>query len=491
MRPTPGDTLRGILHRRLERLERRGQRRFLPSGVPAGCVDVAHNDYLGLIDKVSALKSDLPLASGGSRLLGAVHPVYRQLEAEFYHFKNGRVCGGEPPHPQSGGAPPHPPGQGGHLASSEDVREPDSTPRFCLPSPPQGHEDSLMSLAGDTEAQNLTPLSSYTPSSEELNAHLRRSTGTSESCGSTAMDNGGVAESRATKSGVLFFNSGFAANEAVIGCLNLPGTGFFYDELNHASIIDGIKLAKIPVHRKKAFRHQDLGELERLLRESKFELNVVVVESVYSMDGHVADVERIIALCRAYKGVVVVDEAHALGVYGPRGAGLCTDIDAPDIITINPCGKGMASHGAFLTGPKELIDYAITTARSFIYTTALPPHHCDILRQTLQVVAEADDRRKHLAQLVEKFHDRLSKAGVDTLGSSSHCVPIICGSNAKAEALAASLADAGFYAKPIRFPTVPKTQERVRISLNANLSMTDIDRLSAAIISFFDKITVG
>lgn len=369
------DYLDSLWQRRVRRLADRGQLRQLPEPVAAGLIDVSHNDYLRLIPELDQLSSPMAKASGGSRLLGGLHPVYRQLEAEFSAFK-----------------------------------------------------------------------------------------GSGES---------------------LLFNSGFVANEALIHCLNLPDTGFFYDELNHASIIDGMRLAHIPKARKWAFRHQDLNHLEQLLKASSFAANIVIVESVYSMDGHIADLDAIIQLCRRYRGIVVIDEAHALGVYGPNGAGFWSAEPAPDVITVNPCGKGLASLGAFVTGPKALKDYALNMARGFIYTTALPPYHCDILRQTLALVAGADQRRQHLHQLSASFRRLLDDAAIDHLGSTSHIFPIICSDSQQAVALSSLLASDGFYARPIRYPTVAKGHERVRVSLNAGLTQAQVSALAEAIARFF------
>lgn len=275
----------------------------------------------------------------------------------------------------------------------------------------------------------------------------------------------------------LLFNSGFAANEAVIHCLNLPDVGFFYDAYNHASVMAGLTLAKIPPHRRLPFRHQDLGQLRQLLKASPFACNVVIVESVYSMDGDLADLDSILELCTAHRGMAVVDEAHALGVYGERGEGRAQPQQG--LITVNPCGKGMASHGAFITASDAFRQYAINTARSFIYTTALPPRHADILRQTISVVAASGERRRHLAAITAEFHQALG--GIDRFGSTSHIVPIRCSSAEQAVSLSKYLLSQGFYARAVRFPTVARGAERVRISLNASLSSQDIGRLAAAI----------
>lgn len=306
-------------------------------------------------------------------------------------------------------------------------------------------------------------------------------------------------------SACLLLNSGFAANEAVISCLNLPDVGFFYDAFCHASLIDGLKLAGIPPARKTAFRHQDLDHLKELLRASPHAANVVLIESVYSMDGDLADIGAVLALCRAHRGVAVIDEAHALGVFGSQGQGLvpqavaAAGMKADEVITVNPCGKGMASAGAFITGPDSLRDYAINTARSFIYTTALPPRQVDLLMSAIELVAASADRRQHLAELTALVRGELagvfgsSALGHGALGGGqeSPIIPVLCGSGRASVGLAEHLFAAGFYARPIRFPTVAKGSERVRISLNAGLSLEQGRRLVTAVRQYFSGVRLA
>jgi 8-amino-7-oxononanoate synthase len=280
----------------------------------------------------------------------------------------------------------------------------------------------------------------------------------------------------------LFFSSGYAANTGLLSSILRPDDIVYSDELNHASIVDGIRMTRAE---RVIFPHLDLTFLaDALAKKCKGE-KFVVVESIFSMDGDRAPLRDLLSLCERYQANMIVDEAHATGVVGPEGRGLVAESGHSNSIlaTVHTCGKALASAGAFVAGSKTLKDYLINRARSFIFSTAPPPYFALQVRAALRLARAAADRREHLKELGELLRMRLKEAGFETRSSESQIVPIVLGSNEAALECAERLNAAGFGVRAIRPPTVPAGTARLRISLTSGLSKEDIEKLAAALTS--------
>ncbi len=269
--------------------------------------------------------------------------------------------------------------------------------------------------------------------------------------------------------GSLYFSSGYLANLAVLTTFPEAGDVIFSDERNHASLIDGARLSRA---RRVVFPHNDAAALERLLREDggagqKF----VVVESLFSMDGDQAPLAEYAALCRAAGAELIVDEAHAVGVYGEGGRGMARDV----FVSINTAGKAMGVSGAFVAGPADAIEYLIQRARPFIFSTAPPPAIAAALEASLEVIVNEPERRERLLARARYLRERLGLAG------DSPIIPIIIGENERALAVARELQAAGFDVRAIRPPTVPPGTARLRVTVNQGLSEEVLDRFVEAL----------
>ncbi len=273
----------------------------------------------------------------------------------------------------------------------------------------------------------------------------------------------------------LVFNSGYHANIGIIPALSGRHDLVLSDRKNHASIIDGMKIAEAPYQR---YRHLDYDHLEELLERAagRYRQIFIVTESVFSMDGDLADLSRLVALKEKYGALLIVDEAHGVGVFGERGLGLCETagvVQQIDIIT-GTFGKALASTGAYAVMSSLVREYLINTMRSFIFTTALPPAILGWSLLTLERQVTMQRERQALLQLASRLRCELIAQSLDVPGES-HIVPVITGSNALAVALAARLRDAGFLCLPVRPPTVPEKSARIRISLRSTLRWEDIE----------------
>lgn len=284
----------------------------------------------------------------------------------------------------------------------------------------------------------------------------------------------------------LMFNSGWHANTGCIAALGGKDTVFVADKLVHASIIDGLVLSRTPFVR---FRHNDMASLRRAVAGAldRYSRIVIVTESLFSMDGDVAPLAAIADLRDEFEGRVVtyIDEAHAVGVRGPQGAGISAElclVGRTDII-VGTLGKALASVGAYVSASEPLAAWLLNSARSMIFSTALPPACAEHSLRMLRLSAAADDRRTRLAALSESFRSRLAEITGQTSVSVSQIVPWIIGSAEGAVAAARALLTAGFAALPIRRPTVAAGTERIRFSLSAAHTDEEIDALLAAIKS--------
>jgi 8-amino-7-oxononanoate synthase len=280
----------------------------------------------------------------------------------------------------------------------------------------------------------------------------------------------------------LYFSSGYLANLAVLTTLSEPGDVIFSDALNHASLVDGIRLTRA---KRQIFRHADVGQLEALLRaESGDGVRFVVVESVFSMDGDLAPLADLLDVCRRFEAVLVVDEAHAVGVFGANGQGLVAHDEVGDVVcvSVNSAGKALGAAGAFVAGPVSLVDYLVQRARPFVFSTAAPPATAAAIEASLDLVDCEPWRRQLVLGLASRLRRRLERDGIMPAGASQ-IVPIVIGPNGQALAVAERLRADGFDVRAIRPPSVPEGTARLRISINAGLAEDVVDRFAGAVLS--------
>jgi len=264
----------------------------------------------------------------------------------------------------------------------------------------------------------------------------------------------------------LLFNSGYQANVGAVSALVGPDDAVFSDELNHASLIDGCRLSRARVF---VYRHNDPDDLAHQLRSCPpVRRRLVLTESLFSMDGDLANVASLTAIAHAHDAAILVDEAHAYGALGPAGRGIAADL-AVDF-RVGTFGKAFGTFGAFFAGPRVAIEWVLNRARSFVFTTALPMPLVDQTRRALAIVrgSEGDARRAALARAMDVFHVELSAAGF-RLPPPSPIIPLRVkgGDPASVMALSADLLAEGLFAQGIRPPTVPPGTARLRLSLMA------------------------
>jgi 8-amino-7-oxononanoate synthase len=289
---------------------------------------------------------------------------------------------------------------------------------------------------------------------------------------------------RGTDTAALLFNSGYHANTGLISAIaSTTGTLVVADKLVHASIIDGIVLSRAPFQR---FRHNDFNHLEQILqaKADNYSTVLVVVESVYSMDGDQADIEQLLAIKHRYPNVMLyVDEAHAFGVLGPKGLGLSAGCSAPaeiDVI-VGTFGKAAASMGAFAIIGLDMRDFLVNTSRSFIFSTALPPMQMAWTRFTVGALIQQDAKREQLANLGRQLKGILEQYTTHPC-LASHIQPLIVGDPKKAVELSRRLLTRyGIKVLPIRRPTVPPGTERLRFSLSSAMTSANLADLDTAL----------
>jgi len=273
----------------------------------------------------------------------------------------------------------------------------------------------------------------------------------------------------------LYFSSGYLANLAVLTTFAEAGDVIFSDELNHASLIDGARLSRAE---KVVFPHNDVAALERLLAERETSgQKFVVVESLFSMGGDEAPLAEYAALCRKYDAAFIVDEAHAVGIYGERGSGLIGACGVHDdvFVSVNTAGKALGVAGAFVAGSENAIEYLIQRGRPFIFSTAPPPAMAAALEASLEVIEKEPERRQRLLARAAQLRARLGLPG------TSQIIPVILGENERALTVAKALQAEGFDVRAIRPPTVPEGTARLRISVNQGLSKIALDRFADAL----------
>jgi len=283
----------------------------------------------------------------------------------------------------------------------------------------------------------------------------------------------------------LSFCTGYMANLALLTALGDANATLFCDDLNHASLIDGARLAKAQVQR---YAHRDLGVLEEQLKRSTTPVKLIVTDAVFSMDGDLALLPDLLALAGRFDAHLIVDDAHGFGVLGAQGRGSLShfELSSERLIYMGTLGKAAGLGGAFVAAHQTIIDWLVQTARSYIYTTASPPALAHALRESLRLMGgeEGDQRRTQLLKLIRLLRTQLTaliashpRLGWRLAASDTAIQPLIVGDNATALALAAGLDARGLWVPAIRPPTVPAGTARLRITLSASHSTDDVQRL--------------
>lgn len=261
----------------------------------------------------------------------------------------------------------------------------------------------------------------------------------------------------------LLFPSGYQANVGALTALVSRGDHIFSDALNHASIIDGCRLSRATIH---VFPHRDTRTLEQLLADTpKGGRRLIVTDAVFSMDGDRAPLAELVSLAARYHSHVMLDEAHAAGVLGPRGAGLADACGLTRAVAVHvgTLGKAFGGFGAYVAGSRAVIDLLINRARSFIYTTALPPAAVAAAAAALDLVRNEPERRSRVLAHARRLREGFRALGLET-GGDTHIVPVLLGDNARALAFSRALLERGVLVQAIRPPTVPEGTARLRVT---------------------------
>jgi 8-amino-7-oxononanoate synthase len=279
----------------------------------------------------------------------------------------------------------------------------------------------------------------------------------------------------------LTFPSGFAANTATIAALVGPDDVIASDARNHASIIDGCRLSRSRIG---IYPHRDMAALDALLAQAgSARRRLIVTDTVFSMDGTVAPLADLCELARKHRAILMVDEAHATGVFGVRGSGLVEEAGCADgaHVRVGTLSKALAAAGGFVAGHADMIHWLRHKARAWIFSTAHPPAVAAAATRALALVAEEPHRRRELLARAADFRALLSQGGLDVAGSTTQIVPIVVGAATDAVAVSTRLAEAGLFVPAIRPPSVPEGKSLVRVSLSWHHTADDVDRLASTI----------
>ena len=269
------------------------------------------------------------------------------------------------------------------------------------------------------------------------------------------------------KEAALYLPSGWAANQALLTTLPQKGDLVLIDRYDHASIIDAVRAGQAEF---RTYRRDQMDRLERFLAEGFYNRKFIVTESVFSMDGDVADLKALVELKQRYGAILIVDEAHALGCMGDTGAGLAQQqgvLDEVDII-VAPLGKAAAASGGIVAGPRAVIDYLVNKSRPFIYTTAPSPAIAAGALKAIEIIQSEPERRVRLQAGADAIRTRFLAMGLDIGQSTTHIIPVLLGEAEKALAVSKALYEAGYYVAAIRPPTVPTNTARLRISVQSD-----------------------
>jgi 8-amino-7-oxononanoate synthase len=265
----------------------------------------------------------------------------------------------------------------------------------------------------------------------------------------------------------LLFNSGYTANIGIITALASRGDIIISDKINHASIIDGIRLSGADFLR---YRHTDMADLERCLKKAEGQRRkLIITDSVFSMDGDLAPLRSIVELKEKYGAVLMIDEAHGSGIFGKNGRGLAEFLSVSEQIEINmgTLGKAFGCFGAYVSGQKVLIDYLRNKARSLIFTTGLPPAIVASIQAAIKIVQQENWRQTELLDKAAMVREQLTLAGFNLMNSESQIIPILIGDNAAALEFSKRLFNVNILAMAVRPPTVPVNSARLRLTVMA------------------------
>lgn len=278
-----------------------------------------------------------------------------------------------------------------------------------------------------------------------------------------------------------YFATGYQANVGLLSSLISRGDVVCSDALNHASLIDGIRLSRAETH---VYPHSDMAALECLLQKDRRAGGAawIVTDSIFSMDGDLARIDAIVALAERYGAHIYMDEAHAIGVLGPHGRGLAASRGLSDKIDVlvGTCGKSMGSAGAFVSGSEILCDYVYNAARSFVFSTAPPPIICDAVSRSVRLIEEGRLQTQLWSNL-DYFAERLVERGWWHGAPRSPIFPIVVGEETVAVRISERLRQRGFFVHPIRPPTVPAGSSRLRVTVCAHHSEERLGQLVEAI----------
>ncbi len=295
------------------------------------------------------------------------------------------------------------------------------------------------------------------------------------------------------KEAALLFNSGYLANQATLSTLGkkLPDCVFFSDEKNHASMIQGMRNSGA---KKIIFDHNNINDLENKLKINKSKSKVIVFESVYSMDGNFSPIEEICDLAKKYNALTFLDEVHAVGIYGKRGAGVAEDRGVMERIDViqGTLAKAFGVIGGYITGNRDLIDFIRSFASGFIFTTSLPPCIAAGAYSSIRHLKFSDKERKKMFFIVNKLKSFLKKNEIPFLDNGSHIVPVIIGDAKLCKKASNILLDNyKIYVQPINHPTVPKGTERLRITASPNHTERMVKDLANALKNVFLELKIS
>ncbi|MBU1887618.1 MAG: 8-amino-7-oxononanoate synthase [Candidatus Omnitrophica bacterium] len=295
-----------------------------------------------------------------------------------------------------------------------------------------------------------------------------------------------IADFKHTESAIVF-PTGYMANAGTISSLVGKEDLVICDKLNHASIIDGVRLSRA---RFRTYPHKNLKKLEDILKkEAGYKKKLIITDGIFSMDGDIASIPDLIKISKRFNAFLMVDDAHATGVLGQTGRGTCEHFNIKEGVDIQmgTLSKALGCLGGFVAGSSPLIDYIRNKARSFIYTTGLPPAIAAGCIKAIEIIEEDSDLRKRLWRNVERFKAALKDLDFDTMGSETQIIPVLTGDISRTMRSAERLFEMGVFAPGVRPPTVPKNKSRIRTSIMATHTDEHIDR----VIEAFKKLRKG
>lgn len=286
----------------------------------------------------------------------------------------------------------------------------------------------------------------------------------------------------------LVFNTGYMANVGIISALTKKGDIIYSDELNHASIIDGCRLSKADLV---VYRHNDMEDLERKIKENRGRFGLIVSDGVFSMDGDIVDLPGLVRLANQYHLLSMIDEAHATGVIGETGRGTeeYYKMEGSVDVLMGTLSKSIGSEGGFVCGSSTLIQYLVNKARSFIFSTALSPVSMAASKRGIERIMEEPERVQKLQENIRYCCQALKRYGI-VVNSETAIIPIMIGDEGKAMKIMQMLKERGYYISAIRYPTVAKESARLRIALMSSHTREEIDGLARVIAECIQSIEI-